>query len=112
MERRYRLCTRVLRSLEIAQVDLGGAGSDATTIRGITEIAGGVEFRIQRATAGSQLLQQVAHARKTRLLNLIRADDGKRLRGLRDVLQDARAGDDDFLQGLRSRGRRLLRNRR
>ena len=51
-------------------------------------------------------MQQVAHARKSGFLDLIGADDRKWLRGLRDALQDARAGDDDLLHLLRLCGLR------
>src|SRR5260370_1383659 len=78
----------------VAEIDWRGARAEARAIRRIAEVAGRVEFRIERRAIGGQLLQQIADACQSRRLDLIRADDRKGLRGLRDALEDARTGDD------------------
>src|SRR5207249_313811 len=42
--------------IEVAQIDLGGAGADAATVRGVAEVTGGVEFLVERLAAGGELL--------------------------------------------------------
>ena len=83
---------------EVAQVHLRGAGTDATAVGWIAEVARGVELGVERFAAGGHLLQQVADAGEAGAINGRAIDDGQRLLGVGARLNDARAGDHHFLQ--------------
>ena len=74
---------------ETAQVDLRRAGADAAAIGRVTEVAGRIELRVERLAAGGYLLQQLADAGETGLVDRGAVDDGKGLLGVGAGLDDA-----------------------
>jgi len=90
--------------LEVAQIDLGGAGTDAAAILRIAEIARAVVLGIEAAAGTRQALQHVGDRGKARLVDIRLVHERDRRGLIESVVADARSGDDDLV--VRGGGRR------
>ena len=85
---------------EVAQRDGRRTGTDAAAVRRKTEVAGGIEFGIERRAADRQLLENVADRSEAGLRDVFRGDRQDGRLALELGLPDARAGDLDRPQFL------------
>ncbi len=102
---------RALRT-EVAQRNRRRAGADAAAVRRETEVAGRVEFRVERRTRNRESLDDIADRAETRRFDVLGRDRQHRRLAFDFGLLDARTGDFDRFEFLYVFAAAILREHR